>query len=102
MTSDGDLQVWLDTRHQAEQVLVVPCARSARAMNAAYELVVRKSAASGSSRITQQGKVELAPGQAQPLSQLTVDLRQGDDCRIEISLREGDVVAGRYAFDCGR
>jgi hypothetical protein len=29
-------------------------------------------------------------------------LRQGDDCRIEISLREGDVVAGRYAFDCGR
>ena len=102
MLLDTDLQVWLDTGHQAEQLLVVPHARSARAISATYDLVVRKSGASGTSRITQQGKVKLAPGDATPLSRFALDLHTGDECRVEILLREGDAVIGRYEFDCGK
>ena len=98
----NDLQVWLDTREQAEQLLVVPYARSGRPIAATYDLVMRKSGTTGASRIAQQGKVNLVPEQAQPLSRLTLDVRKGDECRIELSLREDGTLLAQYAFDCGR
>jgi hypothetical protein len=102
MLADSDPQLWLETGRHEEQLLVVPHARSARALSATYELVVRKSGASGASRISQRGIVELAPGDARPLSRFTLNLREGDECRIELSLREGETLLRRHDFDCGR
>jgi hypothetical protein len=98
----AQLHVWIETQAEADKLRLVPYVRSAEALQASYSVLLTRSGAAGSSRISQQGKFDAAAAQPQALSHLTLDVRKDDQCRIEITLRQGERILGTYDFDCPR
>jgi hypothetical protein len=102
VSDDAGMQVWLETQVEAGKVLVVPYVKAANETHGTYSMLVTKSGPAGNSRISQQGRVDAAAAQPVALSRLTLDVRKEDECRIELTLRQGDDVIGTYVFDCPR
>jgi hypothetical protein len=102
MQDAAQLQVWIETQTEADKLRLVPYVKSVDALQARYSLLLTRSGAAGSSRISQQGKIDAAASEAQALSHLTLDVRKDDQCRIEITVRQGEHTLGTYNFDCPR
>ncbi len=102
MQDAAQLQVWIETQTEADKLRLVPYVKSVDALQANYSLLLTRSGAAGSSRISQQGKIDAAASEAQALSHLTLDVRKDDQCRIEITVRQGERTLGTYNFDCPR
>jgi hypothetical protein len=99
---NADLQVWFETQVEAGKVLLVPYVKTAKDTHGRYSLLVTKSGPNGNSRISQSGEMDTAAARPRALSRLTLDVRKEDQCRIELTLKQGAEVLGTYDFDCPR
>ena len=97
---NADLQVWFESEAETGRVLLVPYVRAARDIHGSYRLRVVRSGPGGHSRISQSGTIDTTAFRPQALSRLTLDVRKEDQCRIELTLKQGDEVLGTYDFDC--
>ena len=102
MITYADLQVWLDTQPGAGQCVIVPYVESVSDLRAQYQIEVSSSGNSGSSHISQGGVVNLAARQPTALSRFSLGLHNGDNCSIDLVLRDGEQEIGRYRFACPR
>ena len=102
MIGDSDIQVWLDSQPNAGQLIMVPYLKSAREMQVSYRLTVIQSGKSGNSTISQGGTVRTSAASATPLSRVVIAPNKEGECRIEVTLREGEQALGNYRFDCPR
>lgn len=100
MLADSNLQFWLDTQQQAAETQVVVYARSTRDTELGYHLEVVRHGRNGQSSVRQGGQRILVAGQALALSRLAINIQAGDDCRIELTTREGEAAPIVHRFDC--
>jgi hypothetical protein len=102
MAADLNLQVWLDSGTGAQTGMIVPYVQSPDSRVIGYQLQAIKQGASGTSRITQSGTVELPADRPTALTQFSLSLGADDQCRIELLLFSQGVQAGVYRFACPR
>lgn len=102
MMADADLQVWLDTQPVANQIVMIPYVKSARAMRVQYRLEVVQRSGASTSRISQQGQVDAVAAQPMKLVHIAVGAQAGGECRVEVVLSNGNRDIGSYRFDCRR
>lgn len=95
-----DIQVWLDSRPNMAQTIVTPFVRSARDMQLIYRMSVVQFGKSGNSRITQGGYVKTEADTPTALSHISFRNHDGEECRIELTLLEGELKIGDYRFAC--
>lgn len=98
MIVDADLQVWLDTQVFAGQTVVVPYVLSVSERQLTYRLEVRQASGAGTSRISQNGRVNA--NAASPTALSKVALQNAHGCQVEVVLTEGVQQLGTYRFDC--
>ena len=102
MIGDSDMQVWLDSQPNAGHLIIIPYVKTAREMQLHYRLNLIQSSNSGNSSISQGGTVKLSAASATPLSRVVITPNKDGECRIEVTLREGEQALGNYRFDCPR
>jgi hypothetical protein len=100
MTGDSDIQVWLDSMRNAAQAIVTPHIKTAKDMQVIYQLTLIQSGNSGNSRISQSGTVDVHKANATPLSRVSISPKNDGECRLEITVRQGEQALGTYRFDC--
>lgn len=100
MIADTDLQVWLDTQANTSQRMLVPYVKSVRDIQVTYRMDVIQRGGAGTSRISQQGKVDAIAAQPTALGRVALGLQNVGECRVEITLRENQKDLGVYNFDC--
>ena len=100
MVADADIQVWLDTQAIAGQMIVVPYVRSARDMQVNFRMDVIQQGGGGSSRISQQGLTSAIAATPTMLARVTLGMQKDGECRVELSLHEGEKKVGTYQFSC--
>ena len=55
----------------------------------------------GTSSIAQSGTVHVVPGRPRQVSVMSVTPQAGGKCEVNLVLRDGREVVGRYSMDCG-
>lgn len=100
MVADADLQVWLDMQASTRQTVIVPYVQSARNMRVSYRMNVIQRSDAGTSRTSQEGQVSANASTPTPLARVTLGRQQNGDCRVEVTLREGQNDVGTYHFGC--
>lgn len=95
-----DVQVWLDTQYGPEQAVIVPYVQSEVDARLQYRVDLVQQGGSGTSRLSQAGRVELTAGEAAPLSRLAVSSTNSKACTLEVVLRDHEKELGRFSFDC--
>jgi hypothetical protein len=93
--SQADVQAWIERHDGPSGVVFTAHAKSARAFEGDYSLVIEKTGSSGTSRARQGGQVVLTPGQALTLSRSGVgQVSQNDVWSAVLEVRErGALVA---------
>lgn len=102
MVADADLQVWLDTQISAGQTVLIPYVQSVKERQVSYRMDLIQRGGAGTSRISQQGKVNAAAAKPTPLARVALGLHREDECQIELMLEEDKKELGTYRFDCPR
>lgn len=102
MIANADLQLWLDMEVYMGKTTVIPYVKSVTEKQLNYKLDVIVIGASGSSRISQGGKVNISAARPAALSRLSLELKKEDDCSIDLVLHDGDQNLGKYHFPCPR
>jgi len=57
-------------------------------MDASYRLEVRRSGASGTTQTSQSGNITLENGKSAGISRTSVNIQQGDTCRIDLEIHD--------------
>jgi len=100
MPADSDIQVWLDTAERVRPGVVVPYVASAQAQELRYRIRAVQEDEGGRSVIGQAGAVQLAENTPAALSRLSLGIRPGAACTIEITLTGKELKTLRYVFEC--
>jgi len=100
MVVDADLQVWLDTQATAAQIVIVPFVKSTRDMHIQFRMDVVRKRDGSTSHVSQQGMVATAGTTPTALARVVLGGQTGGECRVELSLREGERSVGTYYFNC--
>lgn len=102
MIADTDLQVWLDAQANTSQTIVVPYVKSAKDVQLNFRMDVIQHSGAGTSRISQQGRVNAPAAQPTPLGRVALGVQKDGECRVELTLNSGDQRLGAYHFECPR
>ena len=102
MIADMNLQAWLETNSAAHPPMVTPYIQSAESQRIRYQLYAVRKGASGTSRVGQSGAVMARAGQPTALSRFSLNVGQGDKCRIALTLVTARQTRKSYDFDCPR
>lgn len=100
MVADTDLQVWLDSRAVAAQVVMIPYVRSARDTQIIYSMNVIQNKGGNTARISQKGKVSAAAAADTALTRVALSMQKEGECRVELVVSEEGKDAATYHFDC--
>ena len=95
-------QVWLETVPDTMPALVVAYVKTDHAAQLTYRMDLMNIGKAGTSRITQSGTRQAAPGEKTELGRVSVSSQPGDDCEIAVSMQEGTEDRGTFRFDCPR
>lgn len=95
----SDVQVWIETRREGGQLIVVPFAQSVSERKLDFRLNARCGSAGGNSSVSQQGQLTLNGGQSVQLARLSLGATGKSRCELEIALRSGGKDAGVYRYD---
>ncbi len=99
MLADTDLQVWLDAA-QERPAVIIPYVRSGRDDSLEYSLQVLRKSASGTSRISQRGSLDVKADVPKALSRLSLSGTPSTECRIELTLTANGHHDRHYVFEC--
>lgn len=102
MLLDMQTQVWLETVPGTVPALVVAYLKTDRGAQMTYRMDVANIGKAGTSHISQAGTVRAVAGEKTQLGKVSVSSQPGDDCRVAVSVREGDEDLGTFRFDCPR
>lgn len=101
MVADAaDIQVWIDTHPAHGAQVMTPYVKSAENRSLQYRVRVVKSGSSGRSELQQGGSVNVFAGADTALGKMTLTLKEGDDCEIEVVHTEHGHEDTQYRFDC--
>ncbi len=100
MIADSDIQVWLDSQPNGGQLLMVPYVKTARNMKLTYQLKLIQNRKSDHSNVRQGGTVMLHAASATPLSRIVITPITDGECRLEVTLHEGEQMLENYSFTC--
>jgi len=102
MIGDSDIQVWLETQAATQPGVIVPYVQSAVDKRLSFRVRVIREGRSGRSEISQGGSIFTAAAQATPLGKMSLNVKDGDICEIELTLTEAGKPTDMYRFDCPR
>jgi hypothetical protein len=102
MIADTDLQVWLDAQPNAGQTVMIPYVKSAKDLQMSFRMDVIQHSGAGTSRISQQGRVNAPAEQPTALGRVALGAQTDGECRVELTLNDGAKELGAYHFDCPR
>lgn len=100
MAMDANMQVWLDTQHNVGQILVIPYVKTIKDGLVDYRMNVLQKGAAGTSRITQEGRVNAVASQPTPLARFALTRQKNGECHLELTLQEAAGNSQTYQFDC--
>lgn len=100
MVADADLQVWLDTQINVGQMVIIPYVKTVKDVLVDFRMNVIQKGAVGTSRITQEGRINAVAAKPTPLARLALGAQKNGECSVELVLREGEGDSRTYEFDC--
>lgn len=100
MTSDSDIQVWLETFAKTQPVVIVPYVRSSVDITLRYKLRTVKQGTAGKSIVGHAGVVAVAADVPAALSRMWLSRSAGDACEIDLVLSVAGSADRNYHFDC--
>ncbi len=100
MTTDSDIQVWLETFAKTQPVVIVPYVSSTVDVTLRYKLRTVKQSNKGKSIIGQGGVVAISANVPAALSRMSLNTSPNDECQIDLVLSQAGSADRRYHFDC--
>jgi hypothetical protein len=101
MHADINLQVWLDLHTANGMTTIAPYVSAAKEVDLQYDVRLLSNGPGGTSSIAQSGTVHVVPGRPRQVSVMSVTSQAGGKCEVNLVLRDGREVVGRYSMDCG-
>lgn len=86
MTSDADIQVWLETEQRTQTQVIVPYIQSEQANTLRYTVDTVRQAPQGQSVMRQSGTVALGAGKAVALGRISLSRSPDDNCKVTLTL----------------
>ena len=89
---ESDLSAWIELESADGQLVVLPMARSSRAIDVHYDLVVNAEGSTGQNRTRQSGVVSLGEEQPRELSSVRLSIANDTHYRIKLVARDSNGV----------
>ena len=102
MVADADIQVWLEAVAQSRPSVIVPVVQSAVDKQVDYRVRVIREREGGRSEVSQGGTVFMPAATPTPLGRMSVSLKDGDICEIELTFLQSGKLVDERRFDCPR
>jgi|TARA_R100000455_G_C6188461_1_gene63608 hypothetical protein len=100
MDTDLNFEVWLKTYDQTPPAIIVPYLKSNKSQVLHYQVDAKNIGASGTSRTSQSGYMNVIANQPQALTRLVISRSDTQHCNLEIVIKNATGKQEIFRFDC--